>query len=862
VTQEDSVPAPLRREVRLLSTLLGRVLREAAGPEVLNDVETLRIATIGLRRDPGEGRRRQVLAIVDSFDHERAHAVARAFTCYFQLVNLAEEHQRVRMLRERPARSDSIVEGVRLVRERERDRRLGAHVERLEITPVLTAHPTEARRRAVVETLWRIADELERLDEPHVDTGDVERRLLEEITALWHTDQLRRHRPEPLDEVRAVLALFDQTIFRALPAICRELDEAVAPGTGSRPPAFAGAPIRWGTWVGGDRDGNPSVTAEVTRAAARIASEHALLGLEAATRRLARAISVSDGDAPPSSELLEALASDERRFPDVARELGRKLPDAPHRRKLVVAADRLAATRAGAANRYRSADEYASDLRGVQDSLARAGAGRLAFGELQHLRWQAEAFGFHLAELEIRQHSSVHARAVEELRRDPRSVGESTSEVLETFRAIDDIQHDLGPASCRRYVVSFTHGARDVLDVLALARAAVPGGLTELDVVPLFETREDLRNAARILDELLADRDFVARVERVGRRMEVMLGYSDSAKEVGMLAANLQLHRAQLDLARWARRNDVALTIFHGRGGALGRGGGPTNRAILGQAPGSVSDRFKVTEQGEIAFARYGNDHIARRHLEQLVNAVLVASTREHERTLRTNWGRFRRDAERMGVASERAWHALLRRPGFSESFLLATPMDEIESLQLASRPARRTGSRDVESLRAISWVFAWSQSRVNLPGWYGLGAGLASIADEPGGLERLRDMHAEWPFFTSLLENAELSLAKTDMTVADLYLDLASDPGLTKEIRTEFERSLELTLAVTGHEAPLAGKPVLRRAVDLRNPYVDALSFLQLRFLRELRETGDEDARRLVHLTINGVAAGLQNTG
>jgi len=855
----DEVPAELRREVRLLSTILGEVLEEAGGSGLLRDVELLRRATAALRERPTEARRRRVTAIVDGLDPDRAEQVARAFTCYFQLVNLAEEHQRVRALRERGAdRRDSIEAAARGIRERRGPAALRRAVGELEITPVLTAHPTEARRRAVVETLWRIAA---LLDDGPDDAAELDRRLREEITGLWRTDQLRRHQPEPLDEVRAAMALFDQTIFRALPAICRRLDAAIAPGSGARPPAFEGVPLRWGTWVGGDRDGNPAVTAEVTRAAARIASEHVLLGLEAATRRIARAISAGDRDTPASDELRASLDEDERRFPRAARELARKLPDAPHRRKLGLAAHRLAATRTGDAGRYPDPDAYREDLAIVQGSLAAAGATRLAYGELQHLRWQAEAFGFHLAGLEVRQHADVHAAALAELRAGA-APSRRTREVLDTFVAVADVQRSLGVDACRRYVVSFTRSAEDVRAVLELADRATDGSPPVLDVVPLLESRADLAAATAILDDLLADPTFVERLEVGGRRLEVMLGYSDSAKELGVLAANLALYRIQEELGRWSKRRGVRLTIFHGRGGALGRGGGPTNRAILGQAPGSVRGRFKVTEQGEVAFARYGNEAIAERHLEQLANAVLLASTPEHQREAAAAWRRLAPDARRMAEASERAWRELVEAPGFAELFRRATPADELGSLRLASRPARRAPGGDLAALRAIPWVFAWSQSRVNLTGWYGVGAGLAAIAEKPGGLDRLRAMHGAWSFFSSFLENVELSLAKTDLPVAERYLALADDPTVAAAIRDELARTTDLVLAVTGGSSVLEGKPVLRRAVELRNPYVDALSFLQVRFLRELRETGDERAERLVHLTINGVAAGLQNTG
>ncbi len=858
------MPAPFRREVRLLSTTLGNVLTEAVGPDLLEDVERLRRATIAFRRDPSPARERLAERIVASFEPARAEQVARAFTCYFQLANLAEERQRVRTLQHGPAPEDALSPAIESIRERHGDAGIAALSDGVRIMPVLTAHPTEARRRAVVETLWRIAAVLDRLDDPRrsaLETAEAGRRLTEEITMLWRTDPLRPKSPEPLDEVRTVMALFDHTIFRSLPAFCRRLDDALAPGTGTRPPAFEHVPIRWGTWVGGDRDGNPHVTPEVTVAAARIASEHVLLGLEAATRRIARATPASDSGTPASAELAHLLRAGERRLPQVARELGRRLSDAPHRRALALGAHRLAATRVHAPGGYADADEFARELRVVQSSLAAAGAVRSAFGELQHLRWQVEAFGFHLAELEVRRHADAHTRALRELRA-RRQLSRETKDVLATFPAIAEIQRTLGRDACHRYVVSFTRSARDLTNVLTLARRAPKHQIPELEVVPLFETRDDLRRAVPILEELIDHRSFARGLAARGRSLEVMLGYSDSAKEIGVLAANVALHRAGHDLARWARRRDIRLTLFHGRGGALGRGGGPTNRAILGQAAGSIDGRFKVTEQGEVAFARYGSLPIAVRHLEQLTNAVLIASTPEHEAEAEACWRRFRAAAGRMAGASERTWRSLVERPGFVDYFMRVTPMREIESLRIGSRPARRTESPDLRTLRAIPWVFAWSQSRVNLAGWYGIGSGLAAIARRPGGLQDLRIMYEEWPFFTSFVENAELSLAKTDLAIAERYLEFGDDAEIAALIRREHELTMELTLATTGRGVLLGNKPVLRRAIDLRNPYVDALSFLQVHALEHLRQGEGGDAPRLVHLTIAGIAAGLQNTG
>ncbi|HEY6567408.1 MAG TPA: phosphoenolpyruvate carboxylase, partial [Actinomycetota bacterium] len=694
------------------------------------------------------------------------------------------------------------------------------------------------------------------------DELEIRRRMREEIAGLWRTEPIRRHRPEPLDEVRAMLALFDETIFTTLPAIYREMDRRLDPdGCGVRPPSFEPF-LRWGTWVGGDRDGNPAVTAEVTQAAMAIQTDHVLRGLEAATRRIARTLSVSERDVPPSRALRRVLSRDARLLPDVATELTRKLSEAPHRRSLGLAAHRLAATRQGANGAYDSPEAFLRDLEVLQRSLDDGGASRLAWGELQHLRWQVETFGFHLASMEVRQHSSVLAAARKEVAggETGRRPSADTREVLATFRAIAQIQVRLGPRACERVIVSFTRSADDLAGVLELARAAVPEGPPEIVPVPLLESRRELAHATDILSDWIAMPVAQRLLKRCRGELEVMVGYSDSAKEIGMLAANLELYGAQRAMAAWARDRGLRLTIFHGRGGALGRGGGPASRAIAAEPPGSVDGRFKVTEQGEVAFARYGNAALARRHLEQMTNAVIRASAPDA-----LDEGdpadRFAAEIEAMADASRAHYEALVHAEGFVEFFRRVTPIAQIGTLPIASRPVSR-GVDDavgLDDLRAIPWVFAWGQSRVNLTGWYGLGAGLEAVVGRRGGVGRLRAMAREWPFFVTLLENAELSLAKADLAIAEPYLARGRRPDLVSEIRSELARTTQMVLDVTGHAKLLDAKPELQRAIEFRNPYVDALSFLQVRFLAERSSARTE---RLIQATISGVAAGLQNTG
>ena len=920
----QNVPAPMRRDVRLLGDLLGEVLREAGGQGLLDDVERLRRAVIAARHaaapvTAGTGRPAgdalgKISEMVASWPLERAEAVAHAFTVYFHLANLAEEHQRVRTLRERdsgdrPVR-ESLADAVARIGSGPGAAGLGDLIAGLRVHPVLTAHPTEARRRAVTEALRRIGGLLSRLDGGRLgasERAETRRRLKEEIDLLWRTSALRSAAMRPLDEVRAAMTAFDETLFRVVPALYRSLDRALnGPESGRVAPA-APAFLRYGSWIGADRDGNPFVTAEVTRQTALIQAEHALRALENATDRIGRALTVHAGPGPAAVPpgMTRAIGAAQGMHPELMADITARALEEPFRAYLLYAARRLRATRLeledqrarglerdgpdGAADGYDAGTaeaspafpglaypgpaEFVDDLRLVQRELAQGGAVRQAFGELQHLIWQAETFGFHLAELEVRQHSAVHARALAEIG----AAGElspATREVLATFRAMAWIQGRFGPQACRRYVISFTRSADDIATVYELARLATPDGcLPQLDVIPLFESGEDLENSARVLDDMLLLEPVAERLAATGRRLEIMLGYSDSAKELGPVSATLRLFTAQQRLARWALANDVRLTMFHGRGGALGRGGGPAGRAVLAQPAGSVADRFKVTEQGEVIFARYGHSVIAQRHLEQVTSAVLLASAVPAADPADGTAdgtadpaGRYRRFADLMDAGALRTYRALVGADGFAEWFARISPLDELGAMRIGSRPARRgigTGA-GLDDLRAIPWVFAWSQTRVNLPGWFGLGSGLAAVADGAGGLAEAQDAYRCWPLVAVLLDNAEMSLAKTDRRIAARYLALGCRDDLTAIVLEEYDLTRRLVLAVTGHDRLLANRPVLSRAVALRDPYVDALSLLQLRALTALRAGATERDRleRLLLLTVNGVAAGLQNTG
>ncbi len=871
-TARQQTPRALREEVRLAGDALGQVIAEHGGAALLTDVETLRRTVIRARTEDDRrgGYARIADELVASWSLERAEQVARAFTCYFHLVNLAEERYRARALREADHGSagpaEALAAALATVRAELGDDELDRLLSTLRVHPVFTAHPTEARRRAVTSALRRVDVALDRLGDPRASEApppEARRRLLEEVDGLWRTAQLRRQELQPLDEVRTLMGVFDETLFRLVPAVYRELSQALdASDTGAQAPP-APAFLRFGSWVGGDRDGNPQITARVTRETMLIQSDHVLRGLEAATTRIGTGLTVDDESTPPGERFLTRLRATREIAGERAAAIGARSPGEPYRQFLLLVAERIGATRrADLSMAYARPDELLDDLRSLQTALGDAGAPRQAYGELHGLIWQVQTFGFHLADLEIRQHSGMHRAALAELTAGAGTSPE-TDELMATMRTIALLQQRFGEHVCHRYVVSFTRSADDVSAVYRLADlACAPNASPALDVVPLFETIADLRNLRETLDAMLELEPVQRRMAANDRALEVMLGYSDSAKESGPVTATLALYAAQADLTAWAAERSVRLTIFHGRGGALGRGGGPANRAVMAQAPGSVSGRFKVTEQGEVVFARYGNSTLARRHLEQVTSAVLLTSTPAAQQRTEGAALRFQALANTLDATARAAYHRLVETEGFAEYFAEVTPVRELAHLHLGSRPANRGGDRSLASLRAIPWVFAWSQIRLNLPGWYGVGSGLAG-AD----LDELRIAYAEWPLLNVLIDNAEMSLAKTDRFMADGYLRLGGRPRIADLILAEYERTIERILAVTGQVRLLEKRRVLSWAVELRNPYIDALCHLQLRALRALRsgEATDGERRRLEQLlllTVNGIAAGLQNTG
>jgi phosphoenolpyruvate carboxylase len=893
-------PDPLATEIGRLWRILGDVVAEQAGPDLRRLVDRTRRRSVRARAGVASARQAMEHEL-DGLDTARAEVVIRAFLLHFRLANLAEERHRVRVLEERGRRSrpgatdDTLAGVIRTLREEARfptDPVAAAGAIRgLRLHPVLTAHPTEARRRTALQALGRVGRILGERDDPRLAPAaarSLDDKLREEITILWRTAEVRATTPMPLDEVRTALVFFDSTLYSLVPVIQRSIEAAIG-----KPPVASGpdeeplpAVLRWGSWIGGDRDGHPGVTAEITEGAARIQADHVLRGHEAVATRLMQTVAVTVPMEALDRALVARLVDDGETLPETDATLRRRFPDEPYRRRFGAMAERLRRTRihltgatGSTAGRYEGAEEVVAELAEIQRSLAGAGLERVAAGTVQDFRWQVETFGFHHAELEVRQHAEVHRAAVralaggaDALSEEEVAPGVPLAEVLETFRSIDRIRARFGDAAAGRVVVSFTQGLEDVLDVLDLAGHAIGERSATLDVVPLFESAVSLEGAGEMLGAMLADARYRAHLRGRGDRQEVMLGYSDSNKESGFVAANWLLWRAQASLAEVADREGIELTLFHGRGGTVGRGGGRLDRAILGQPPGTIRGRLKVTEQGEVVAARYGHPQIALRHLELLAGAVIAADARRRAALPAADGDLM----GRLAASSSAAYRALVYGdPGFAGFFARITPIDVLTELRLGSRPAARR-SRDVEReatvdlerLRAIPWGFAWAQARIELPGWYGLGSAhdALSVTDRA----RLARLYRQWPFLTAVVDHAELALARSDLGVARRYAALATGPGDAArwaEIEAERERSIRCVLAITGRNRLLEASPAIARAIDLRNPDVDTLSELQVGRLARLRLLAPEDAsrvdlERLVRLTVSGVAAGLQVTG
>ena len=935
---------PLAADVRMLGNLLGETISAVEGPEVFDAVEGLRALTRE-RRAAEETREDDpktaaILDLVASWPVSTAAAVGRAFLLYFLLVNIAEETHRVRRRRAHLIASGAPgPRSLHAVAEAARARGFGERALReaaaqVAFLPVFTAHPTESQRMTITRSLNSIhALMLQRDNAAPDELRRIEQQMRMLIEVMWQADHLRHRPPTVLEESRLLLNTFHATMWDAVPEIAARLREVSGAGAGE-----TRAPIRLGSWMGGDADGNPNVTPEMTWQTAAVMRETVLGAHLDAVRGLHATLPHSRGRAGVSEALEASIARDEARMPEVAEAWRNRSDQERYRRKAALIAARLQATiaanhanmdsratavfgdyvsrtaRATPGFAYHSADEYAEDLHQIAESLRSHNANATADAVVQPLIDRARAFGFHLAALDIRDHADrFHSAAADclaqadavsspkaylamdaagreqalakELSRDFLPLGveaEGADSALERMVAVRRIQDRFGQAACETCIVSMTESAADILAPLLLARQAglniladgLPGG--RLRIAPLFERVADLAGAPDVLDRLFSLDLYRRHLAAHGDLQEVMVGYSDSAKDAGILAAQWNLYRAQAAMRETAERAGVRLLFFHGRGGTVSRGGGPAHNAILALPPLTTATGVKLTEQGEMIQFTYGLPANARWNLEQSVAAVWARHFEEspllHDDAKRD---RYYAAMEELAETAERAYRAeIYDNPDLTEYFHRVTPIEVLSDLALGSRPTFRPGSgQSIASMRAIPWVFAWMQARHVITGWMGVGAALDAYVARHGdaGLALLREMEAEWPFFTALIGNVEMVLAKADFGIAEHYArtlgDPARDAATFEMLRAEYDRTVHAITSISGEQRLLDQTPVLRRSIDLRNPYVDALSFIQVDLLARLRGMPDDDPQRRETLdailrSVNGIAAGLRNTG
>jgi phosphoenolpyruvate carboxylase len=940
----DLKEAPLRRDVRSLGTLLGEVLREQAGDDLFAHVEALRQGTIRRRDAEARGNEEEAarhaakaLELVHSLPVERAILLTRAFAFYFELINLAETNHRKRRRialqlsgaagRQRGSLAGTLCEMRRVG--------IGADeamdwLRRVLIVPVFTAHPTEVARRSVMFKRRRIGEFLATLDRipvPEQDLARLEEMIRAEITGLWQTDEVRSRRPTVYDEIKMGLDYYDVSIFATLPVLYSEIAEALHASYGlEMEPHELPMVLRFGSWIGGDRDGNPYVTPEVTHDAIQLARGHLLLYYQRQMDTIIDLLTTSAQQRPVSEALLARLEAyvAQVHTPE-AQVFGEQYEFEYYRRFVICLKARLQRTllymeqpaHAGAAlpvmpytlaqgqdqlaqvlPAYCSVEEFIDDLETLRASLDAHGGRRIARTLIDPLILQVRTFGLHLHTLDIRQHARVHAAALKEAIADtmatelPGRLSAETASVLETFRVVAEVKNGCSPEAIREYVIS---GAATVEDVLAVVRLARLGGVRVegfgrdpgLMPVPLFESIDDLRQAPAVCRELWSRADYRKLMATWDNWQEVMLGYSDSNKDGGMLTSTWEIFRAHRDLHVVAREAGVKLRLFHGRGGTVGRGGGPTHRAIFAQPMDSFEGQIRITEQGEVLNFKYADEVLAERNLELMIAASLDALARPNARdpeghftgVLKPEWEAALDELSAISFAFYR--EKILDDPDVVTYFEQSTPVGELEHAKIGSRPARRNSSPShhndkdpslgtplsLSDLRAIPWVFGWTQSRLLVPAWFGVGLALEEFTGKPGALELLQEMAREFPLFIDLLRNVEMALGKVDLATARLYSALVEDTRLRERIydlfEAEFHRTVRAVLAVTCQAELLEKNQVLARSIKLRNPYVDPMHLIQVDMLRRKRAGEDTpEVNRALAATISGISAGLRNTG
>jgi phosphoenolpyruvate carboxylase len=885
------------------------VITELESRELFEREERIRLAAKD-RRGGNVEAARQLEAEVEALSIDDARAVSSAFTTYFDLVNLAEEYHRVQQLREReiekhPAPLDESVGNAvaALKKSGVTAAQLWSLLDRLSIELVLTAHPTESRRRTVVSKLQRVARSIDFLANSQLTPREREQTLASiraEVVGLWLTDRTRTIRPTVTDEVRTGLHFVESVFWDTLPALYADLDEALA----SHYPEVA-SPSSWlslASWMGGDRDGNPNVTHEITAETLRLHRGLAVESHRRTVQGLARRLSMSDERLPAPPELTAWIES-RRPLPPHVKYIEARYAAEPYRLVLsLLAADLAEASNDDMTARLlgrmpHQARIHVEDLLDPINLIASTLPASLSQNEIRKIRQQLQIFGLQAMRLDIREESSRFNIVVDETLRalnitndfmgmpdeerlsllvellsaplpelaEHPGITQPSAETFALFQLMTRVRDVYSAELLGPVVISMCRSAADVLSVLLLARWT--GCDQGMHIVPLFETIDDLQSAPSVLDEMFTLPLYRKHLTTCNDEQIVMIGYSDSNKDGGYLTANWSLYQGQEEIAKATRKHDITLTLFHGRGGSIARGGGPANRAIRAQPTGTVNGRFRITEQGETIAARYSNPKLAHRHLEQIVHAVLMASSpAKTENEISQKW---RTEMDSMSVTARKVYRGLVyETPGFIDFWQAATPLDEIKRMHIGSRPAARAKSGEVTKIRAIPWVFSWMQSRFNLPGWFGLGSALESAND----IGLFREMYQGWSFFRSMLDNTEMSLIKADMEIASLYVDLVPDRKLAKGIfdtvLAEYERTRHAVLSISGHANLLDAEPVTQNSVHLRNPYVDPLNYIQVEMLHRIRGLKDAESveahaiREVIGVTINGIAAGLRNTG
>ena len=920
-------PDQLKTSIRLLGDLLGQTIIDQEGQDVFAQEEEIR-SLFKAWRQGDENATQQIDALIPELvsDLPRAQAVLKAFSSYFQLINLAEERQRARILKDRSQAArqsgepmdETIARAIKTLAAEGVDAAAMQEIlNGMAITPVFTAHPTESKRRTVRQLLGNISELIQRYNS--ADNNDHDRDAVRElihdhIVLLWQTDETRDRRPTVLDEVRNTgMYFFETVLFDLVPRIYQELESALAdqwPDHEFSVPQL----LTYGSWIGGDRDGNPYVTTEVTEEALRAHKATILVRYLYEVDSMYGLLSPSLERADFSQPFLDYLAECMAKVPADEQETFARFSQEPYRQMMIWIFRRLKATQKQNEQpwseivpddrAYGSADDFLSDLLLVRDSLIENKGERLVRGRFERLIRAVKVFGFHLATLDVRQHADLHRQATAEvfarnqtvenyaeldesekisvLTKEiesprPWSGGEAsgdelsdeTNQRLQLFRKISQAHQMLGDHSMQTYIISMTEGVSNLLEVLLMLNDAGLAG--KLDIVPLFETVEDLRAAPEIMANLFNNPVYANHLKQRNGQQQIMIGYSDSNKDGGFLRANWMLFTAQRNLAETCQRHGVVMTLFHGRGGSLGRGGGPANRAILSQPPESVKGRIRVTEQGEVVSSRYSDPEIAHRHLEQLVNAVLRSSGKRLHYDQLERWSSI---MDEVSSAAHTRYRSLVENKYFLEYFQAASPIDLIGQMNIGSRPAHRRATRTLDDLRAIPWVFAWTQSRVGVPSWFGVGSGFETWLSEDEAqrgdrMKELQEMYQQWPFFRTVMGNVHLGLGRADMAISKCYAELAGEeagPTIHDLIQTEYELSKGLVLEITGHEDLLDTEPWLQKSIRVRNPYVDPMNRIQVELLKHFRNAADDsqsDALASAILqSVNGIAAGLQSVG